>query len=71
MREAIGISQLGEQTIQDFIHALTTHEDLNPKTLKEYASDLKHFIGWIETADHQEEEVIFQIEDVATPTRLG
>ncbi|MCG7218135.1 hypothetical protein [Paenibacillus mucilaginosus] len=35
MREAIGISQLGEQTIQDFIHALTTHEDLNPKTLKE------------------------------------
>ncbi|WP_200931669.1 hypothetical protein [Paenibacillus sp. Leaf72] len=45
MREATGISEQGEQTIQDFIHALTTHEDLNPKTLKEYASDLKHFIG--------------------------
>ncbi|MET3211863.1 UNVERIFIED_CONTAM: hypothetical protein ABIC26_004831 [Paenibacillus sp. PvR008] len=40
---------------------------MNPKTLKEYASDLKHFIGWVETADHQE-EVIFRIEDVATPT---
>jgi integrase/recombinase XerC len=68
MREAIRISEWGEQTIQDFIHALTTHEDLNPKTLKEYASDLKHFIGWFETADHQEEEIIFRIEDVATPT---
>ncbi|MCR8645904.1 hypothetical protein NV379_25015 [Paenibacillus sp. N1-5-1-14] len=68
MREATGISEQGEQTILDFIQALTTHEDLNPKTLKEYASDLKHFIGWFETADHQEEEVTFQVEDVATPT---
>ncbi|CAM4038698.1 tyrosine-type recombinase/integrase [Cohnella lubricantis] len=68
MRETTGISEQGEQTIHDFIHALTTREDLNPKTLKEYASDLKHFIGWFETADHQEEEVIFRIEDVATPT---
>lgn len=68
MRKATGISEKGDQTIQDFIHALTTHEDLNPKTLKEYASDLKHFIGWFETADHQEEKVLFRIEDVATPT---
>lgn len=68
MKETTGISELGEQTIQDFIHALTIHEDLNPKTLKEYASDLKHFIGWFETVDHQEEDVIFRIEDVATPT---
>ncbi|MEV2621764.1 tyrosine-type recombinase/integrase [Paenibacillus larvae] len=68
MRKATGISEKGDQTIQDFIHALTTHENLNPKTLKEYASDLKHFIGWFETADHQEEEVLFRIEDVATPT---
>ncbi|BFH13927.1 hypothetical protein J6TS7_49550 [Paenibacillus dendritiformis] len=41
-KETNGSSELGEQTIQDFIHALTTHEDLNSKTLKEYASDLKH-----------------------------
>ncbi|MDM5277434.1 hypothetical protein QUF95_08570 [Paenibacillus silvae] len=59
MRETTRISEKGEQTIQVFIHALTTHEDLNPKTLKEYGSDLKHFIGWFELADHQEEEVIF------------
>ncbi|WP_236707839.1 hypothetical protein [Brevibacillus choshinensis] len=48
MRETTEISEQGEQTIQDFIQALTTHEDLNPKTLKEYASDLKHFIGWFD-----------------------
>jgi integrase/recombinase XerD len=62
------ISEQGEQTIQDFIHTLTIQEDLNPKTLKEYASDLKHFIGWFENTEHQEEVVVFHIEDVATPT---
>ncbi|AQZ46086.1 phage integrase family protein [Paenibacillus larvae subsp. larvae] len=68
MRERYGISKQGKQIIQDFIHSLTTHEDLNPKTLKEYASDLKHFIGWFETANYQEENIVFRIEDVATPT---
>jgi hypothetical protein len=47
---------------------LPTQEDLNPKTLKEYASDLKQFVGWFETSEHQEEDIIFRIEDVATPT---
>ena len=68
MKNLAGISERGEQTIQDFIQALTTRDDLNPKTLKQYASDLKHFIGWFESTVHQEEEVIFRIEDVATPT---
>ncbi|TBL73248.1 tyrosine-type recombinase/integrase [Paenibacillus thalictri] len=68
MSETTGISRQGEQIIRDFIHTLTTHEDLNPKTLKEYASDLKHFIGWFETTGHPEEEVIFRIEYIATPT---
>ncbi|WP_238601406.1 hypothetical protein [Paenibacillus larvae] len=35
MRGKNGISEQSKQIIQDFIHALTTHEDLNPKTLKE------------------------------------
>ena len=34
MREITRISKQGELVIQDFIHALTSHEDLNPKTLK-------------------------------------
>jgi integrase/recombinase XerD len=66
MKKTVRISEQGEENIKDFINALSTHEDLNPKTLKEYASDLKHFIGWFETASHQ--EVIFRIEDVATST---
>jgi integrase/recombinase XerC len=68
MSETTRISKQGEQTIHDFIHALTIRQELNPKTLKEYASDLKHFIGWFETSDHQGKKVIFGIEDVATPT---
>lgn len=63
------ISVQGKQHIHAFIHVLTTQEDLNPKTLREYAGDLKQFIRWFETSEHQEEEdVIFKIEDVATPT---
>jgi integrase/recombinase XerC len=62
------ISVQGEQNIHAFIHVLTTQEDLNPKTLREYAGDLKQFICWFETSDHQEEDVIFKLEDVATPT---
>ncbi|WP_374050063.1 hypothetical protein [Paenibacillus larvae] len=59
MRERNGISEQGKQIVQDFIHSLTIHEDLNPKTLKEYASDLKHFIGWFETAISNQEETSF------------
>lgn len=62
------ISKQGQQIIQNFIADLSTQDDLNPKTLKEYSSDLKHFIRWYETADHQEEEIQFRVEDVATPT---
>jgi len=68
MRKTTGISEQGENMIRDFIHSLTTHEDLNPKTLKEYAGDLKHFIGWFERFDHHENNIIFRIEDVSTPT---
>ncbi|MFD2700786.1 tyrosine-type recombinase/integrase [Paenibacillus shunpengii] len=72
MRESTGISEQGEQTIQDFIYVLNTLGNLNPKTLKEYASDLKHFISWFEKADHPEEdvEVIFRVEEVAVSTLI-
>lgn len=68
MKNTTEISKQGEQTIQNFIQALNINQDLTPKTLKEYASDMKHFIRWFETAEHQEEEVIFRIADVATQT---
>lgn len=62
------ISDHGQHLISAFIDKLTLHEDLNPKTLKEYAGDLKHFIKWFEAPLYQEDEIIFRIEDVATPT---
>jgi len=62
------LSPQGELIITNFIDTLTNQEDLNPKTLKEYASDLKQFVGWFESPEHQEETIIFRIEDVSTPT---
>jgi hypothetical protein len=32
------------------------HKKINPKTLREYAGDLKQFISWFETAEYQEEK---------------
>ncbi|WP_223070529.1 tyrosine-type recombinase/integrase [Paenibacillus caui] len=61
-------SPKGSETVSAFIYKLETHEDLNPKTIKGYASDLRHFVEWFETSMFQEETVTFQIEDVATPT---
>ncbi|WP_088186381.1 tyrosine-type recombinase/integrase [Desulfosporosinus sp. FKA] len=64
----MNLSTQGELLISKFINTLSTQEDLNPKTLKEYASDLKQFVGWFESPEHQEEIIIFNIEDVSTPT---
>ncbi|WP_206752205.1 hypothetical protein [Desulfosporosinus fructosivorans] len=36
--------------------------------LSEIKSDLKQFVDWFEAPEHQEEETIFCIEDVSTPT---
>ncbi len=68
MREKIEISGEGERIISEFIGSLKSYEDLSDKTLKEYASDLKHFINWFEYTDQHEEDINFKIEDVATPT---
>ena len=64
----MNVSTQGELIITQFIDTLTNQEDLKPKTLKEYASDLKQFVGWFEAPKYQEENVIFRIEDVSTPT---
>ena len=63
-----GFSEEGEKVITDFIHMLETEEDLKPKTIREYGSDLKHFIGWFEGEQTSEAIIPFRIEDVATPT---
>ncbi|MFK4345114.1 MULTISPECIES: hypothetical protein [unclassified Paenibacillus] len=43
MREATGISEQGEQTIQDLIHALTTHEDIESQNTKRVRKRLETF----------------------------
>jgi integrase/recombinase XerD len=62
------ISEQGTQIIRKFISYLTEQEDLAPKTLKEYTGDLRHFVSWMELSESQEENTIFSIDDVATPT---
>lgn len=58
------ISEQGKQVMDEFIHALSTHEDLSSKTLNDYKSDLRNFIMWYEDATGR----TFDIVDVATPT---
>ena len=53
------LSVHGEQHIHAFIHVLTTQEDLNPNTLREYAGDLKQFISWFETSEYQDEDILY------------
>ncbi|QHT61227.1 tyrosine-type recombinase/integrase [Paenibacillus lycopersici] len=64
MNRTVGISDHGARAIQDFIETLAIPEALTPKTLKEYASDLKQFIAWFETIDRRDAEDAFRIEAV-------
>ncbi|TCP62156.1 tyrosine-type recombinase/integrase [Baia soyae] len=66
------ISGQAEEWIQRFIFDLRTKEDLNPKTLNHYASDLRHFAQWIETSwnEHQEQETLFDPAKIATPMMI-
>lgn len=69
MKQTICISEAGQQVVRDFIETLAGHEDLDPKTLKEYAGDLRHFITWFEFSGH-EDGIIFHMDDVSTPTLM-
>ncbi|PTX55104.1 integrase/recombinase XerC [Melghirimyces profundicolus] len=66
------VSDRAEEWIHRFIDDLATHEDLNPKTLRDYASDLRHFAVWVETGwnNYQEEEQVFHPSEITTPTLI-
>jgi integrase/recombinase XerD len=66
------ISDQAEEWIYRFIDDLTAHEDLNSKTLRVYASDLRHLAEWVETGwnAHQVEGRVFHPTDIATPTLI-
>lgn len=46
MDKVSGVPVHGEMVVEEFIHMLTIQAKLTPKTLREYASDLKHFLEW-------------------------
>lgn len=64
MNQSSGISVQRELTIEEFIHMLANEGELHPKTVKEYASDLKHFIEWYKESTMLSEEFSLRIEDV-------
>jgi len=72
MREAYMISSEAQGVIKEFINALSSSEHLHPKTLIEYAGDLKHFINWFEVSAYyscsQSASIIFRLENVAELT---
>lgn len=70
MSSSFHISTQAEGWIQRFIFDLRTGEDLNPKTLSLYASDLRHFAEWFEVSwnEHQENEMFFDPTQITTPT---
>lgn len=65
MKEQHEISKQSGKMIQNFIHVIATQKDLSAKTLREYASDLKHFTNWY-TANANEKKTNFSIEQIAT-----
>ncbi|NUU78397.1 tyrosine-type recombinase/integrase [Paenibacillus xylanilyticus] len=67
MSKASGVPAQGELVVQEFIHMLTNKGELTPKTLREYASDLKHFTEWYKGSAAAKEHLM-RIEDVDTST---
>ncbi|WP_339307102.1 tyrosine-type recombinase/integrase [Paenibacillus sp. FSL L8-0435] len=71
MNQSSGISVQREPTIEEFIHMLANEGELHPKTVKEYTSDLKHFIEWYKESTMLSEEFSLRIEDVDTSTLVS
>lgn len=70
MTKAPVISSHANTCIQVFINSLAENEDLNKKTLTEYASDLRNFAHWFEGTWHnyQEDPPQFDPLEITTPT---
>ncbi|WP_145320929.1 tyrosine-type recombinase/integrase [Paenibacillus xylanexedens] len=71
MNHSSVLSVQRKPTIEEFVHVLANEGDLHPKTVKEYASDLKHFIEWYKESTTLGEEFTLRIEDVNTSTLVN
>jgi integrase/recombinase XerD len=61
------ISSPGQQAIEQYRSWLLIHEDLRPATLRNYVSDLRHFIAWCESTWSEGLET----DSAFTPTHLS
>jgi len=66
------ISNQAEEWIHRFINDLSRHEDLNPRTLRGYASDLRNLAEWFEAiwSSRSEEETFFHPSAITTKTLI-
>lgn len=71
MKEPHESSPQSGQLIHHFIQFLTVQKELSPKTLREYAGDLKHFFSWLEADRDTENNVAYAVQHVATSTLLN
>ncbi|MCL5290194.1 MAG: tyrosine-type recombinase/integrase [Bacillota bacterium] len=64
------VSAPADTCINEFIQSLSTNEDLNQKTLREYTSDLRNFASWFEEiwGIHGEGSIHFHPSEITTPT---
>jgi len=64
------LSVAGEQVLAQYEHQLRTKEDLAAATIRNYLSDLRHFVVWYESVwqQGQEEGFLFTPGAVTTPT---
>lgn len=72
MTRSFQISGQAKEWIERFINELQTKEDLSNKTLKDYASDLKHLADWFEATwnSYSENETLFHPAAIATKTLI-
>ena len=64
------LSATGEEALKDYEKRLSIEEDLAIATVRNYLSDLRHFVAWCESFWHQgcEESRTFAPEAVTSPT---
>jgi integrase/recombinase XerC len=64
------LSETGEQVLKQYEQRLCIEEDLTTATIRNYLSDLRHFVAWYESIWQQgrEESRSFVPEAVTTPT---
>lgn len=64
------LSSIGQQILGQYKQQLCTAEDLTTATIRNYLSDLHHFVAWYESLRKQgcEEEPVFRPEAITTPT---